>query len=101
MLPDIVTIFTQGLLRLLWGGPEVGVLRDCRYLCSKSNLRPLIILQKKEAILSRQEKYIEFSTLESMPYRISNQMNTFISFALVSYHFRTRNRGDRASLFSF
>ena len=21
----------QGLLRLLWGGPEVGVLRDCVY----------------------------------------------------------------------
>ena len=23
----------QGLLRLLWGGPEVGVLRDCSLRC--------------------------------------------------------------------
>ena len=29
----------QGLLRLLWGGPEVGVLRDCLVLTSfKFNL---------------------------------------------------------------
>ena len=26
----------QGLLRLLWGGPEVGVLRDCACVCDES-----------------------------------------------------------------
>ena len=33
----------QGLLRLLWGGPEVGVLRDCRHIASEraaNNIAP-------------------------------------------------------------
>ena len=34
----------QGLLRLLWGGPEVGVLRHCKATFYKQNLHSLAIL---------------------------------------------------------
>ena len=32
----------QGLLRLLWGGPEVGVLRDCQQLLPCSSYKHIV-----------------------------------------------------------
>ena len=78
-------------------GPSVIVVLSTKgkNLCSKSNLRPLIILQKNgEEMLSREEKYIAFSTLESMPCKISNPIKTFISSSLVSYHLCIRDCGN-------
>ena len=31
----------QGLLRLLWGGAEVGVLRDCKHAMSRVTFGPM------------------------------------------------------------
>ena len=51
----------QGLLRLLWGGPEVGVLRDCvRVVCScYSSMYSMKLLQCSNLNIQVVDKIME------------------------------------------
>ena len=63
----------QGLLRLLWGGPEVGVLRDwLDESIDVSNMSQLFVFVRYVEDMSIQDEFLFYKKLRLLPKRLTS-----------------------------